>query len=625
MKRRLMKYFGLIIGILILFGFSTIPVSASSAELSIQTDQLTVGDSVQFTITLVNVNNASEPKISPIDGLEIQSLGQSFQSGFSSNSGFTSTVVFNYVVQPVKPGSYTLGPFEINAGGKKYTTNALRLTVANGGSGAGNQNQSNNVPSDSTESAQADSQLFFSFAVPKTKIYWGDQIPVTFRLYVGDVRPGGSIDSIGFEQSQLTLSKLKKTNEYQKTINGQTFNVIEITGLLTPVKTGVFTLGPAKMVLPVMVRKRNPFDDFFDNYVKRTVELKSKNSVNLTVLSLPDSGRPGNFSGGIGRFQLSASAGPQEVLQGDPVTIKMTVSGAGNFKSIGAPYLVTSKDFKVYDPQRKDPGVSNEENIDRVNFEQVVIPLDPKVKQVGPFAFSYFDPAAGSYRQAIAAAVPITVKSNPNFNAAAVMTNPGSGAGAGNEELGQDLIFIKENPGNFKLGAKPIYRELWFDLLQLLPVLGLFAAFIYRRKQVLLQADTPESRALRANNKASRRLATAAELKTAAKYEELLEELHLTIRQYLGEKFNLAAAGMTVKVVEVLHTKGVPAGTLEDIREFFERYDYHRFTGSQLAEADATEFWERAQRILSALDHRKKAPVKSKSETLVSRGELNGK
>ena len=316
------------------------------------------------------------------------------------------------------------------------------------------------------------------------------------------------------------------------------------------------------MVLPVMVRGKNSlFDDFFDDYVKRMVQLNSKSTATLTILPLPDAGRPANFSGGIGHFQLNASAGPTDVSQGDPITIKMTVTGTGNLKSIAAPYLTNSNGFKVYDPQRKDTSVKNGEPIDHVAFEQVLIPLDPKVKQVGPIAFSYFDPDSGSYRQVTVAAIPVTVKPNPNFNATTVIPNSNSG----NEQLGQDLIFIKDNPGQLQLGGKPVYRELWFELLQLLPVLGLMAAFIYRKKQELLQADTPESRTLRANNKANRRLATAGALKASGKYEELLEELHLIIRQYLGEKFNLAAAGMTVKVTETLNAKGVPAEVTEDI------------------------------------------------------------
>ena len=383
------------------------------------------------------------------------------------------------------------------------------------------------------------------------------------------------------------------------------------------------------MVLPVAVRQKGSLiDDFFNDYVKRTIQLNSKNSTAITILPLPEATRPKDFSLGVGHFQVSASAGPTDVQQGDPVTLKMIVSGTGNLQSITAPTLINSTGFKVYDPQRKDSGArtsggGNEDNTGRVTFEQVLIPIDAKVKQIGPITFSYFDPDSGSYRQVTAAAIPINVKPNPNFNATAVMSSVSSNTG--NEELGQDLIYIKDNPGRLDAGHKPLYRSFWFELLQLLPLLGLLAAFIYRKQQKLLQADTPQSRALRANSQANRRLATANALRISGKYEELLDELHVTIRQYLGEKFNLAAAGMTVKVVESLTAKGIPTAITEDIREFFERYDYHRFTGAALGQNDAGEFWERALRIINALDHRKKKLINSKPETFVSGGDVNGK
>jgi hypothetical protein len=620
MKWRHFKCFGLIPVIIVFLGINTFPaLAAASAVLSIESNQIATGDMVQFSITVTGSSSAPQPEIRQIDGLDIKYLGPMSQFQFI-NGRTSSSIAHNYVLTALKSGNYTLGPFEIVDGQNKLTTNTVQLTVVKGTSGG--RNSAGAGLNDSGNSGQTDSQLYFNFSLPKTRIYLGERIPVTFRLYVGDVRLGGSIESLALNQPEVALDQIKISGEQQQLVNGQVYRVVELTGILSPVKTGTFTLGPAKMVLPVMVRRRqSPFDDFFDDYVKRTVQLDSKNKLTVTILPLPMAGRPANFSQGIGRFQISASANPTVVKQGDPVTVQMTVSGTGNLQSITAPTLANTKGFKVYDPQRKETPDQNGAPANQVTFEQVLIPLETSVRQIGPLVLSYFDPDSGSFRQASTAAIPITVKSNPNFNAATVLAS----IGTGNEELGQDLIYIKDNPGQLRSAGKPVYRELWFELLQLLPLLGLAGAYAYRKRQKMLLADTPESRALRANHQANRRLITAGALKTAAKYDELLEELHLTIRQYLGEKFNLPAAGMTVKVAEALDSKGIPAGVIQDIREFFERYDYHRFTGAHLSQNDAEEFWERAVRIINALDSRKKNGIKLKAEKLASRGEINGK
>jgi hypothetical protein len=600
------------------------PVLAASADIQIEADHIAVGDIVQFRIIVTDTFSGNQPEIKPIDGLKIDSLGSSSQFSFVSGKQ-SSSLVFTYIITAIKPGAYNIGPFEINNGGKKIATNAVKLTVTRGASG--NQNPTTNNQGSPSNSNQSDSQLFFNFSIPKTKMYVGEKVPIKFRIYIGDVRINGPIRSLDFNQTQVLLDPPLKTGENNVTMNGQDYVMVECSGILTPVKTGAFTLGPAKMICDVMIRKRssNPFNDFFDDgYVKRTVQINSNNAVNINALPLPDSGKPAVFSGGIGRFQLNASAGPTEVLQGDPITVKMTVSGSGNLRAIAAPHLANTNGFKVYDAQRKEASGPNENPGSEVNFEQVVIPLDPKVKQINPFVFSYFDPDAGIYREARTAAIPITVKPNPNFNAASTMTtanNPGD-----DEQLGQDIIFIKDNPGQLQLNHKPLYEETWFWILQLLPVLGFLAAFIYRKNQEFLQSDTPESRALRATNKASRRLTTAKELKINQKFDALLEELHLTVRHYLGEKFNLAAAGMTVKVVEILATKGIASGILQEIQAFFERYDYYRFTQTALNPATAQELWDRVERIIIALENWKKSRVKpAKDKAVSTRSGIHGK
>ena len=620
MKRRLFQLILILLFFGVLSSIMSYSTLAALAEVQIQSDQINVGDRVQFAIAISGTTSAKQPEINQIDGLQIDYLGPS-TSIQVVNGKMSSSITHNFILTAIKPGNYTLGPFQLFDGSTKIDTNAIKITV--------NRNTTpNKTPptgntSNSDDSVQADSQLFFKFVVPKTKMYIGEQIPITFRLYVGDIRTGGSIDSIVFGQSQVLLEQLKKTDQQHQIIDGQPFDIVEISGILSPVKTGTFTLGPAKLSLPVMVKKRGSMiDDFFDDgYIKRNVQLNSKNTMNVTILPLP-AGQPKGFSGGIGHFQMSTSAGTTEVLQGDPISVKITISSSNNLSTISPPYLSDAKGFKVYDAQRK---ASAKNSNGTVGFEQVVIPLDPKVKQISPLVFSYFDPDSGTYREARTAPIPILVKANPNFNAATVISSSNNNS---DEQLGQDLIYIKDNPGQLQFKVKPLYKRLWFLLLQLLPIIALIGSLIYRRKQTLLLADTPESRALRATNKAGKRLATSKELKVSEKFEELLDELHLTIRHYLGEKFNLAAASMTIKVVDILETKGLPPEILQEIRTFFERYDYYRFTGTKLNPTTAQELWDLVEKIIIALENQKKLKAKSKAkpgETIISRSETNGK
>ena len=57
----------------------------------------------------------------------------------------------------------------------------------------------------------------------------------------------------------------------------------------------------------------------------------------LTVLPLPKENVPANFNGAVGSFSMTLSAGPTNVAAGDPVTVKVQISGRGAFDSLALP------------------------------------------------------------------------------------------------------------------------------------------------------------------------------------------------------------------------------------------------------------------------------------------------
>jgi len=63
------------------------------------------------------------------------------------------------------------------------------------------------------------------------------------------------------------------------------------------------------------------FNDFFGRYEAYPLELKST-EIPITVLSLPQEGKPEGFDGALGNFQLNVEATPLEVKAGDPITLK---------------------------------------------------------------------------------------------------------------------------------------------------------------------------------------------------------------------------------------------------------------------------------------------------------------
>src|SRR5262249_40120157 len=75
---------------------------------------------------------------------------------------------------------------------------------------------------------------------------------------------------------------------------------------------------------------------------RRPITVQSE-PLHLEVLPLPDAGKPADFSGAVGTFDLHVSASPRELKAGDPVTITTTVEGDGNLAAITPPLLPAAR------------------------------------------------------------------------------------------------------------------------------------------------------------------------------------------------------------------------------------------------------------------------------------------
>ncbi len=578
------KYF--LIALLLVAGIILTPMvswaQTISATATLDTSSITTGEAVQLNIAVEGTTLASEPVVEKIDGLEISSLGRSSRVNII-NGKYTALINYSYEIIGLKPGSYTLGPFELKIKNEKVTANAVTLQV----SGAVNRGETR-TPTGDDSSALGD-KLFMEMELGKNKLFLGEKTPLKIRVYYSEI----NIDEMSYpviNQSEFILDQMNKPGQRRTTINGRSYQVVEFSSNLSPIRTGAFKLGPAQLSCSVLI-KQQAADSFFSKFRKYPLELKS-NQVNINVLPLP-SGKPADFSGGIGRFQIQVSGQPAEVLQGEPVTLRFTVTGNGNLQTVSSPQLSKVNGLKVYDAQKKK---SAQGATGQVQFEQVVIPIDTGVKQIGPFGLAYFDPSQGKYRQATAPAIPVKVNPNPNFNAVLVAAPEAS-----DENYGRDLVYIKEQLGSLKRRDQQLICQNWFWWLQLAPLLSLVIALGYRKYRRILLSDSPWSRSVRAGNRAAKRMAKAkAEL--AAKPENTLENLHLIIREYLGEKYQLTTAGMTGTVVDQIAGFGVNEETLGEIKEFFDQYDYYRFTGSKIDSAEARRLWERVNLIIKTLD-----------------------
>ena len=135
--------------------WSTLAISAlivfSSGELSraeapsvtavLTSSQAAVGQMVQLQIKVTGTRSASPPQEINVDGLEIQSAGES-RSFEMRNFNVSSSVTFNYTILPMRAGTFTIPPQTVRVDGTSVRTPELKLNVANSPGGSARSNRS---------------------------------------------------------------------------------------------------------------------------------------------------------------------------------------------------------------------------------------------------------------------------------------------------------------------------------------------------------------------------------------------------------------------------------------------------------------------------------------------------
>src|SRR6185312_13599553 len=81
--------------------------------------------------------------------------------------------------------------------------------------------------------------------------------------------------------------------------------------------------------------------------VQRDLDLHGR-AGNAHVEALPSAGRPADFSGAVGQFEIGAQLAQPALTQGEPAELQLNVHGTGNFGQFTPPTLDANTDWKTY-------------------------------------------------------------------------------------------------------------------------------------------------------------------------------------------------------------------------------------------------------------------------------------
>lgn len=594
----------LIAVVTVLVAASRVWAAAPVVSATIEPAQITVGESAQLTITSSG-NGMETPELPQVPGLEFGIVGQSRRLEIINGATFASTSLLVRVT-PKEPGIYTIPG--LTPGSQPLV---LRVNPDNGAPGTLSPNPPGKAPvalGGSTIGGihtTADGSAYLRLLLPKHEIYVGESIPVDIEL---GMRSGVVTSLNGLPTligSEFTLNNLSHQPErVEKLIDGKPFVVLTWHSVLAGVKPGSFSMS-VESPLTVRVRTQpqrdsriddllgDPFmQNFFGATYPKDITVTSP-PAELAVSALPTEGRPKDFSGAVGNFRISSDLASTAAAAGDPLTLRMHVTGSGNFDRVDSPMLDHLDRWKTYPPKssfkQSDPvGFKGDKT-----FEQPLIASEPGPKELPGLSFSYFDPTTRRYETVHSA--PLNVTISPSAAEASLGAPQPAAQGSGSAP--PTAASPRKSPASSSpdglrpdhlvtagAGATtlvPLDLRPNFLALPTFLALALAGGWLAQRRRAADGGAWGGSRGRAASKAAARRLARVEAAARARDTVQFFSAARSALQEVLAPRWHLAPDQVTTAEVEARLGE-----TQADIRALFALADEARYSGEQPSATD---------------------------------------
>jgi hypothetical protein len=541
--------------------------AATQFSASLDRNTISVGEHATLSLVFQGEGPNRPPAVQVPANLGVTYVGPSSQ--FTIINGQTSsTITHIYRVTATQPGDYVIPAIQVQVGNATVSSQPLRLRVMK-------QTDSPIGPGGAPKPA------FVRIVVAKTNVFVGEVLPVEIQLYAINRH---ELNMPQLKTDGFTLGAMAQPTQSRSQMGNAIYEVFTFRVAATPVRTGELTLGPVECNLSLRYRRaRDPSDPFAD-FFGAGIEVRPYTAIGppqtLQALPLPEAGRPENFTGAVGHFEIAVQASPTNAAVGDPITVRIQISGRGALDTLTLPALSQWKEFTVYPPSsRVEPadqlGLSGVKS-----FEQVVVPQNAEIKELPALAFSFFDSDQKAYRTIQHA--PIAVSIRPS---AVAQPQPTILANSQNPEQpppARDIVHIKQHFGA-AMGFQPLLiQQPWFVGLQAAPLILWLLALIWRKRQEKLANNPRLRRRAHVSQVVRKGLQDLRRLAAANQTEEFFATVFRLLQEQLGEKLGLPATAITEAVVdEQLRQDGVPDELQEELHGLFLACNEARYAPSK--------------------------------------------
>jgi hypothetical protein len=542
-------------------------LDAATFTASLDRDTIELGESATLSLTFEDGSPRNVPMPPNVPGLQIAYVGPSSQFSFV-NGETKSTVTYNFTLSPRQPGDFTIPALAADVGGQRLSSPLLKLKV---------------LPPNSPPPAAVNSGsevAFMRLTLPEKQVYLGEVLAARLDIYLrDDVQNFGNFQFTGTSADGFTVGKMAQGSRHRVQIGNRIYTDVPLEIALAANKSGLINLGPftASVVveLPSSNRGGDPFfQRFFNTGEQKQITLATE-TLNVEALPLPAEGAPANFNGAVGDYTMNVTAGPTNVAVGDPITVRVQISGRGTLDALMLPDQPAWRDFKAYPPTQNIKTTDQLGIEGTKTFEQIVTPQNTDVHELPSFSFSFFDPGAKTYRTLTQPPVQLAVHSGGTTPAPMIAAIKSAGS---QSPAPQDLLPIKEQFGTPVPAGPPLLTRPAFLAAQSLPVLAWLAAFVWRKRTDSLANNPRLRRQRRVAGLIQGGLNDLRRLAAENNSAEFFATLFHLLQEQLGERLDCPSSSITEAVIdERLVLLGTPEPTLASLRELFQLCNQARY------------------------------------------------
>lgn len=566
---------------------------------------VTIGEQIRLVYT---VNSSGGDFIAPpFDNFyKLSGPNTSYSSSTRIiNNQRTTETSYSYIfyLQATQEGKFTIPPARYTRGGRTYQSDAAEIEVIRDASGRSASTQGSRQAESGQGSGETD--MFVRVLLSKREVFVGEPVVATVKFFTRTDISGFSEIQYpsfnGFMKEEIETARL--TSLERENIDG----VVYGTGvfqrfLLYPQRTGEIVIDPVN--LTVLLRQRSGisdpfFGDLFQNFTNTPRVLVSQ-PLTINVKPLPEN-RPAGFTGAVGSFEIRSAADKDTIAVNDAVTLRINISGRGNFRLADAPSVSFPAGLEVYDPKTTTNVVNSESGTSgNRTFEYLIIPRSPGDFTIPSIEWSYFDPAGNRYNTISTAPVRFNVVKVSGGQAGPQLFTP-----PGREDIrfiGRDIRFIRTDMGDLRKSHESAFSVRSFYSAFGLPLIVFMIIILVRREQVKRNADRVRLMNRKAGRIAEKRLKTASKYMRRSEDEKFYEEVLRSLWGYASNKLGIPLSELSgIRATEEMKRRGDTSGLSERLLEITSLCEMVRYAPASTVDNPSSVF-ERAARLIRDME-----------------------